>query len=666
MSSNHLIPHYYYGTSEGRGYLEHITSCTHVAQAIGNTVTSNKVPITGSTNHGRQTLGILQLGFQTSTWEFGKIQSGFVQSLNRFNDTFIQVSKNIYDELDKIKDNPRNPFWLQSRELYDRALLNYCKGFCEEAARDLIKAIEINKTDYMSWFLLGKTHLFGVGEFSCAIDLDAAICAFANAAKYIKPDIAKHDKLRQTAAEMLFHLGLSRQTKAKYLAFKQGTKEDTDLITETRLAYNQSWAYDKEMLESLYNSARCDVILGNEKMALNKLQTVVQRDPKYAEKVMDDPDFVPLYDDIINMIGTMKKKVTSELLRLKRELEPQYKLLPVKLVAILNEIPNKELLEASSCADAPECILRIRNEVFDFYEEVNAFRDCSGLTSIAIPEGVTSIREGAFHGCSSLTSATIPKGVTRIEHNAFKGCCSLTSVVISQGVISIGKNAFSNCSTLTSIAIPQGVTHIGDYAFFDCSSLISIDIPQSVADIGKGAFASCPSLLSVVIPHGVTRIERDTFKGCCSLTSITIPKSILKIGASAFHGCLSLLSVVIPKGITHIKRDTFKGCCSLTFIEIPESVTNIGTKAFHGCSTLTSLVIPQRVTSIKDGVFFGCASLTSLVIPEGVTEIGKNAFNYCSSLTSVAIPQSVTSIGEYAFLGCENLPDEFRKELGKK
>jgi len=700
VATDNFIPRYYYGANEDRGYREHMTCCAHVAQTIEKTVASNtdrqiainNASITGLTNHGRQTLELLSPGFQTTSWEFGKIQSGFVQGLNRLNDTFFQVSQDICGELDKINNNLNDPLWIQSRDLYDRALLNYTRGFCEEAVEDLIRVLEINKADYMSWFLLGRAYLFGAGEFSCAIDLDAAICAFANAAKYIAQDIAKHARLRQTAAEILFHLGLSQQTKAKDLAFKQKTKENTTLATEARRAYDQSWAYYNEMLESLYNSARYDVILGDGKMALNKLQTVIQGDPRYAEELMYDPDFAPLHDDIARMIGVMRKKIASELLKLKKELEPQYESLPSKFVAILDKIPDEEPLETPSSFDERNMLgysLRIRNEIFAFYQCIDAFRDCSELTSITIPEGVTVIGEGAFAGCSSLTWIVIPQGVTSIGERAFAGCFSLVSVVIPWGITDIGKNAFSNCSSLVSIILPQGVTGIGDYTFFDCASLISTTIPPSVVGIGKNAFSNCSTLTQVVIPEGVTGIGEGAFFGCASLTSIVIPPSITCIGEGAFAGCPSLTSVVIPKGVTCIERDTFKGCSSLASVVIPESVSNIEMNAFLGCSSLTSVIIPQGVTYIGDGSFFGCASLASVVICEGVTNIGKNAFNYCSSLTSVAIPQGVTSIGEWAFhgcsslasvviptsvasigkcafLGCEDLSDEFRKAIGEK
>ena len=150
----------------------------------------------------------------------------------------------------------------------------------------------------------------------------------------------------------------------------------------------------------------------------------------------------------------------------------------------------------------------------------SAFENCSILTSITIPNSVTSIGEEAFTGCWSLASVTIPNSVTSIGNFTFRRCISLTSITIPGSVTSIGNGVFSGCSGLTSITIPNSVTNIGNYVFQDCSSLTSITIPESVTSIGISVFDRCTSLTSITIPNSVTSIGYWAFCYCTSLTDV--------------------------------------------------------------------------------------------------------------------------------------------------
>ena len=325
-----------------------------------------------------------------------------------------------------------------------------------------------------------------------------------------------------------------------------------------------------------------------------------------------------------------------------------------------------------------------------------AFKGCSGLTSITIPNSVTSIGEKAFSGCSGLTSITIPNSVTSIGPWAFSSCSGLTSVTIPNSVTSIGGEFFYNCSNLTSVTIPNSVTSIGEKAFSGCSGLTSVTIPNSVTEIGSNAFSGCSGLTSITIPNSVTSIGGAVFRDCSGLTSVTIPNSVTEIGENAFSGVTNVVysgsasgspwgatnvggaidenyvykdaekkiiskyigeggDVVIPNSVTEIGSYAFSGCSGSTSITIPNSVTSIGEYAFSGCGGLTSITIPNSVTSIGGEFFYNCSNLTSVTIPNSVTSIGEKAFSGCSGLTSVTIPNSVTEIGSNAFSGCSGL-----------
>ena len=219
----------------------------------------------------------------------------------------------------------------------------------------------------------------------------------------------------------------------------------------------------------------------------------------------------------------------------------------------------------------------------------SAFRDCTGLTSVTIPESVTEIGGCAFWECSGLTSVTIPESVTEIDVCAFSGCTSLTSVTIPESVTSIGMSAFYKCTGLTSIEIPNSVTSIGSRAFdgtawYDNQS-------DGVVYAGKVAYTykgTMPDNTEIVLEEGTLGIGGSAFRGCTGLTSVTIPQSVTQIWDGAFFGCTGLTSVTIPNSVTSIDDSAFEGCSGLTSVTIGNSVTSIGYEAFRGCP-LTSI-----------------------------------------------------------------------------
>ena len=263
---------------------------------------------------------------------------------------------------------------------------------------------------------------------------------------------------------------------------------------------------------------------------------------------------------------------------------------------------------------------------------------------------VTSIGPSAFSDCSGLTSVTIPNSVTSIRRAAFEGCSGLTSVTIGNGVESIGEGAFSSCSGLTSVIIPNSVTSIGNSAFQYCSGLTSVYIPKSVTSIGESAFEECTSLLSVIISNSVTSIGESAFEECIRLILVTIPNSVTSIGDRVFSSCYSLTSVTIPNSVTSIGNSAFQYCSGLTSVTIGNSVESIGDKAFYDCYGLTSVTIPNSVTSIGGGAFSYCYGLTSVTIGNGVESIGQLAFANCSKLHDVyCYAEEVPSTGSNAF-----------------
>ena len=190
-----------------------------------------------------------------------------------------------------------------------------------------------------------------------------------------------------------------------------------------------------------------------------------------------------------------------------------------------------------------------------------AFKDCSRLTSLTLPAGITSIGYAAFNGCRGLTSLTLPAGITSIGRSTFEGCRGLTSLTLPAGITSIGEYAFRGCSGLTSLTLPAGITSIGGGAFKDCSGLTSLTLPAGITSINYGAFLDCSGLTSLTLPAGITSIGSRAFYGCSGLTSLTLPAGITSIGEYAFRGCSGLTSIyVYSEKVPKMGTDVFKGC----------------------------------------------------------------------------------------------------------
>ncbi|WP_418854978.1 leucine-rich repeat domain-containing protein [Prevotella sp.] len=149
----------------------------------------------------------------------------------------------------------------------------------------------------------------------------------------------------------------------------------------------------------------------------------------------------------------------------------------------------------------------------------------------------------AFDGCSGLTSLTLPAGITSIGSYAFYGCSGLTSLNLPAGITEIGDHTFYCCSRLTSLNLPAGITKIDFYAFYGCRGLTSLNLPAGITEIGNGAFSGCSGLTSLNLPAGITEIGDYAFQGCSGLTSLNLPAGITEIGYGTFQGCSGLKEV---------------------------------------------------------------------------------------------------------------------------
>lgn len=280
----------------------------------------------------------------------------------------------------------------------------------------------------------------------------------------------------------------------------------------------------------------------------------------------------------------------------------------------------------------------------------SAFKDCSSLTSILIPNSIKSIGINAFENCSNITEITIPEGVTLIGNNTFKGCVKLASASFSTSIESFGANAFAGCTSLTSIVLPKNIQEIGANAFANCSKLATIEVfGDTPATLKTGVFPSNVSKIyvkpSLVSTYKTSWAEyKDKIVG---FTQCTITYN-LNGGTNSTKNITSFLKIDLPVKLYAPTKENadFLGWYTTSDFS-GEKVSEITT-----ASNVTLYARWDRKMTItyvlNGGVnLSNLTTITDSMLPYTLSDATKSGYNFIGWFTDVELTRSIYAINTY-------------------
>ena len=327
----------------------------------------------------------------------------------------------------------------------------------------------------------------------------------------------------------------------------------------------------------------------------------------------------------------------------------------------------------------------------------SAVQDGMFYYSISFDEATLTDVKTSASGTITIPDSFGGYPLTEIGNSAFKDCTLVTDIKIPNGVTTIRDYAFRNCSALESITIPDTVESLGGYAFFKCTSLPKLTVPNGVTQIGRCAFKDCTALKSITLPENITTVTEYLFENCTSLKTVKIPDKVTKIGTSAFRECACLTTITLPGGITQIKLNAFyndgieedfnainisdgNDCFLNAKITLADG-SILGNNSGEGnqggdesVSDPDTPTEPEAPNYYTYSVSSGEAWITDVdesisgdvVIPATlggfpVTRI-ESGFRDCKNITTITIPATVFSIAYSEFSDCPLLTDIFVEE----
>lgn len=598
-------------------------------------------------------------------------------------DSINAMSEAICNKLDEIHDIVNNPLLTASRELFRRASANFEKGYFEEALEDCKAAVEKNKTDYISWYLLGQIYLFGAGKFSNVIDLHKAEDAFLNAAKYIDADLGKSKEADELGSQIYYHLGYTRLLLSNDLLVEEKTDESNKKLEEAQKASKNSSYLNNRNVKALYDNAKELHFLGKDKEAIEELKAAVRLEKNFALIAANDKNFESIWLDIekavLELRDELVQKCREKLRNIKTKSAESIAESRSEYEKKIESVKDKDLFAVSAffekelepyCLDAKrlDSCLEFARFLKKFFEEAEDYLGLvSGFFSRYADSNsfITIFSGGKIYDCLSSYSQI---GSIKIV-NVKKFDNEIDGVVFGDLEVTFNENSPSHkilhLEEKTLSEITGDVT-----AGIDFDKLFVIKDYSLIIQEHKGLFSKIEYYDENVLEGDLAEAGSKTFpeisEYLCKFNRNLKNKEITEIlkDIDEIRVRDSDRLQVYKKICEEDDNAKVKNVNRWGTLKVGEAIEDEYSGEYYSCNYLIDgAEISDGVKKLKKNAFLCCKSLKSVKLPDSLEVIGNGAFLGCGNLKTINIPDSVKEIQKSAFAGCKNLDEKTKAKI---
>lgn len=599
-----------------------LSGLQNVEYGIKNEIRESTYQILASQEYLAETY---QKGFSSVN---NTLQVGFdkmFQGMSDINDSINAMSEAICDRLDAIHDIVNNPRLTAARELFRSASKNFEKGYFEEALSDCKQAVEKEKTDYLSWYLLGQIYLFGAGKFSNVINLKEAETAFENAAKYIDSDLNSSDDAKELGSQIYYHLGYTRWLLSNDLLIEEKIDESNTKLGEAQKNSAEASRLSKKNLKARYDNAKQLHFLGKDSEALAVLKDLIRDEKNYALLSCNDKNFESIWSDIEKAILELRDEIIPKCYSKLKEIKNSYE--GIKDVSmyekVIDSLKNKDFctvstffkegldsikIELINSADALYFVEFI-SEIFSAVSKVknlsgffssnkcnkDSFMSLDDTWQCSLVNGDISNYDDDYYSSIKLAgdeyfktnakkifekTKAIFKRFAKTHEELFskKDYFNLTKCVVYETksysfIDSFFRKLYGNGKNPAIIKILDDIKNLSKKS------------DEATQELSYEKYVNSDDVQIVGYEHHTAEWHYIKCENDSTLKKVAIEEGEEELWSKTFYNCENLEEVYLPKSVTKIKYNAFYNCPKLRFINISDNVV-IKNKAFLNCGEL--------------------------------------------------------------------------------